>query len=208
LGIVNGSALNVDFQYHLWDLLKSGDSDLGYNIYLLMNPENINDPAGKFNMNDAIFKRRNGVNTLLAKCDTPENTVYPSFDSRKDYEPGPDFFSRFDVVISEIKTISNMCGLIKSFGVELTIKSKADNFLYSEMSKASNSNAVVQRELSKLYNKYKGIPGTSIVTRSDLELLMAAEAAKKGGGDDLQLLSHWHAYNRRYYIKNPITKNE
>jgi hypothetical protein len=37
---------------------------------------------------------------------------------------------------------------------------------------------------------------------------MAAEAAKKGGGDDLQLLSHWHVYNRAYHIMNPITKEK
>jgi hypothetical protein len=206
LGIVSGSALNVDFQYHLWDLLKSGRSTPEYKIYLLMNPENINDPAGKFNMNDSIFKRSDGVNTLLAKCKSKENTSYSSFDSRIPDEPGPDFFSRFDVVISEIKTISNMCGLIKSFGVELTIKSKGDNFIYSEMSKANNSNAVVRGELSKLYDKFKKIPGTSAKTREDLELLMAAEAAKKGGGDDLQLLSHWHVYNRYYEIYNPVLK--
>jgi hypothetical protein len=47
LGIISGSLFNVDFQYHLWDLLKSGPYDGSYDIYLLMNPENINDPAGK-----------------------------------------------------------------------------------------------------------------------------------------------------------------
>jgi len=206
LGIVSGSALNVDFQYHLWDLLKSGRNAPEYKIYLLMNPENINDPAGKFNMNDGVFRQRNGVSTALAKCATAENTSYSSFDSRIPNEPGADFFSRFDVVISQIKTISNMCGLIKSFGVELTIKSSADNFIYSEMSKANNSNAVVRGELSKLYNKYLSLPNTSAKTKDDLELLMAAEAAKKGGGDDLQLLSHWHVYNRTYDIFDPISK--
>jgi hypothetical protein len=199
LGIISGSLFNVDFQYHLWDLLKSGPYDGSYDIYLLMNPENINDPAGKFNMNDSIFKKESGVHTLLAKCQSTENTVYSSYDKRAPdtYTPGPDFFSRFDVTLSEIKVISNMCGLIKTFGVELSIQSKEDNFLYSGISKASNSNAVVRNELSKLYTKHGS---ATPAVKNDLELLMAAEAAKKGGGDDLQLLSHWHVYHRFYEI--------
>jgi hypothetical protein len=170
-----------------------------------MNPENINDPAGKFNMNDSIFKKESGVHTLLAKCQSTENTVYSSYDKRAPdaYTPGPDFFSRFDVTLSEIKVISNMCGLIKTFGVELSIQSKEDNFLYSGISKASNSNAVVRNELSKLYTKHGS---ATPAVKNDLELLMAAEAAKKGGGDDLQLLSHWHVYHRFYEIADPARK--
>lgn len=208
LGIFTGSIFNVDFQYHLWDLLKSGRNAPEYKIYLIMNPENINDPAGKFNMNDPIFKRPTGVSTLLATCKTSESTSYSSFDSRIPNESGPDFFSRFDVVISGIKPISNLCGLIKSFGVELTIQSKPDNFIYSEMSKANNSNAAVRGELSKIFGKYNAVPKTSSKKRDDLELLMAAEAAKKGGGDDLQLLSHWHICNRDYEIVNPVSKTK
>jgi hypothetical protein len=206
LDIVNGSLLNVDFQYHLWDLLKSGDAanyDPAYKIYLLMNPENINDPAGKFNMNDSIFKKKSGVGVILAKCTTSENTIYSAYDKREDEYPGPDFFSRFDVVVSEIKTISNLCGLIKSLGVELTIKSSADNFMYSGISKANNSNAVVRGELEKLHTKYNSLASTKKSERGDLELKMAAEAAKKGGGDDLQLLSHWHIFNRLYECTDP-----
>lgn len=200
LGIRSGSILNVDFQYHLWDLLKAGPES-EYEIYLIMNPENINDPAGKFNMNDSIFKRKNGVSTLLSRCITTENTIYQSWDSRTDSEPGPDFFSRFDVILSGIKEIKNFCGLIKSLGVELTIKSEEENFIYSAMSKANNSNAVVQAELARLYEKWNApVRGEGNRAREDLELLMAAEAAKKGGGDDLQILSHWHVYNRKYAI--------
>lgn len=203
LGIVSGSILNVDFQYHLWDLLKSGPEDTTHDIYLIMNPENINDPAGKFNMNDNIFAKRKGVNVILAKCATQENTVYSSYDKRKDFEPGPDFFSRFDVTLSGIKTVSNMCGLIKSFGVELTIQSQDDNFIYSAISKASNSNASVISELNKLYRKH---PASTPGVKRDLELLMAVEAAKKGGGDDLQLLSHWNIHNRVYDLTYPTRK--
>lgn len=216
LGIKSGSLLNIDFQYHLWDLLKSGTPDREYEIFLLMNPENINDPAGKFNVNEKAFKRPNGVNAKLAICSTQENTIYSCYDKRVGYtpggpvgpvEPGADFFSRFDVGISGIKKISTMCGLIKSFGVELTIKSDNpdDNFMYSGISKANNSNATVRNELSKLYKKYLSTaPGSR--QRKDVELLMAAETAKKGGGDDLQLLSHWNVHNRRYDIIDPISK--
>jgi hypothetical protein len=157
LGIVSGSILNVDFQYHLWDLLKSGTTfDASHDIYLVMNPENINDPAGKFNMNDSIFAKNKGVNVVLAKCTTEENTIYSAYDKRRereDYAPGADFFSRFDVTLSGIKSVSNMCGLIKSLGVELTIQSKTDNFIYSGISKASNSNASVRAELQKLFDE-------------------------------------------------------
>jgi hypothetical protein len=61
LDIKGESILNVDFQYKLWELLKKGNIVSGTEIFLKKTSENENDPAGKYNMKDKIFTKKDYV---------------------------------------------------------------------------------------------------------------------------------------------------
>ena len=208
LGIKSGSIFNIDFQNHLWAILKSGAITMhDYVIYLMLNSENINDPAGKFNLLDPTFKKPTGLQNLkLAYCVSSEDTIYPAYNRARTI-PGPDFFSRFDMTLSNMQPTYNLCGYIKGFNVQLSITDKSKKFYDTVVSKGDNSNANVQAQLTYLQSKYLD-PKAITTVKNDYLLSMASEAAKKGGGDDLQLLSHWFIYGRKYKIKNPFNTRD
>ena len=111
------SILNIDFQFKLWQILKSGKPDERI-IYLKKACENENDAAGKYNICDKIFRKNEGCSVKFLINENDIEYPYPSYDDRFYEEKlidveSPDFFSRFQISIGPLKRVKSMGGFLK-----------------------------------------------------------------------------------------------
>lgn len=203
LDIQDSSIFNVDFQYKLWDILKQGSPD-SRKIYLKKTSENENDPAGKYNITESIFRSGSGADVLFAINLQPQESIYKSFDDRIanlddltsiiDTDT-PDFFSRFDVAIGPLIPLKTCFGYFDRFSSRITISDKYAHFSYSSDAKQDNSNKTVRKRIQQLYAQH---------LKSGIQLIdIACEAAKKASGDDAQLLSQRNTKNQSFTILDP-----
>jgi hypothetical protein len=211
LEIASESIFNVDFQYKLWTILKKGEPS-GRVIYLKKTSENENDPAGKYNIIEPIFRQPTGATIQFAINLEPNSSIYKSFDDRFAIWNAsnsnttlnsiidtvtPDFFSRFEVTTGPLLPIKTCFGFFERFSSPITISDRYVGFTYTSDSKQDNSNKNVRKKIDKLYNDKK--PG--------YEIALACEAAKKGSGDDLQLLSQRNTKSQFFKIIDPTSIN-
>lgn len=202
LDIKNNSILNVDFQYDLWKILKSGE-EVSKNIYLKKTSENENDPAGKFSIKNSIFKNHNGVNIWFLINDNDGDVTYIPYSERFDKNSKlvdvetPDFFSSFKVTLGPLKQKTNLFGFFEKYITSITITKEEKNFKYFSDSKQDNSNTTVKKKILRFFRLAERLRPND---KENVLESAACEVVKKGSGDELQLLSQRNTKERNYTI--------
>lgn len=193
LNIPSESIFNVDYQYKLWFILNKGVRDSTRVIYLKKARENENDPAGKYSITFSKFREGNGCNIKFLVDEDPDPVVYIPYDERQDSDKNivdkesPDFFSRFKLQLDPLE--HNKTGAFGKFSIKTKITDD-DGFMEVVVDKKDNTNKKVRGLIQKYIHENKNKAA-------------AAEAAKKAGGDDLQILSQRSTSTRKYMVYTP-----
>ncbi len=193
------AAFVIDFNQHgFLEKLKLGKSAEGFEIFYLMTPEVVNDPAGKSNVtSDILFGATNstaGVKLISYLDSSTEYINYLSF--KPENEHTNLFFSKYDFRLSPIQTVIT--------------KQKAEKLITSLcISQPDIPNLVANIQDSKGENSIKTIIGylkklvQSLFVSDKTKKLTSAfnfntKIQQKRGGDWFQALSCLDARNRVY----------
>ena len=196
------AAIVVDFNQHgFLEKLKRGET-ADFDLYYLMTPEVINDPAGKSNVTDDELFGANNSNKgvkMVSYLDINDNyTCYLKYDE-EDLEPTNMFFSNYDFRLSPIKKIvtkQKAEKLITSLNISLP---ERPNFVANvEDSKGENSIKTLIGYLKKLLSVLK--------TNVSNEFNFNSKIQQKRGGDWFQVLCCINARTRLYEEIKPTNK--
>ena len=196
LNIPSESIFNVDYQYKLWFVLNKGERRHDDVIYLKKARENENDPAGKYSITFPKFREGNGCKIKFLIDEDPNPVMYIPYDERQDDDKNivdkesPDFFSRFKIQLDPLE--HNKIGAFGKFSIKTKITDDS-GFMEAVVDKKDNTNKKVRGLIQKYMDK-----GNYTAA--------AAEAAKKAGGDDLQILSQRSTSTRKYMVYEPSKK--
>jgi hypothetical protein len=188
----NGIGLIVDVNHHSFmDRLKRGEQKPSpRKIYYLMTPEVVNDPAGKPNIFDPLFRQKTGLDivTCIESGNTPG--IFPGNQSP--------FFSTYSLTLSPIRTVK------KKQVVDLEIRDDTKNKrILVEDSKQQNAKNFLKDIVSSVFRKIQ-----SVFTGSrDQEIFRIASAwVQKRSGDWLQAIASTKIQGRTFVRYNPDTK--
>lgn len=197
LEIPDYSAIVIDATaVSLLEILKSGDA-VNKTIYYAFIPEIVNDPAGKTQVDSAVFKGTNGVNLIPCLSNSPPKFNYNySFDDSftgddiKDNEKNPykKFFTRYNFQLSELQISQK--GKNLDYTTNLLITSKdSENGTNSENVIDSKKKNNITFLKSILINTIKllGKAKPSEVKKTDF--LFNTKFQQKRSGDWLQVLA-------------------
>lgn len=197
LEIPDYSAIVIDATaVSLLEILKSGDA-INKTIYYAFIPEIVNDPAGKTQVDSAVFKGTNGVNLIPCLSNSPPKFNYNySFDDSftgddiKDNEKNPykKFFTRYNFQLSELQISQK--GKNLDYTTNLLITSKdGENGTNSENVIDSKKKNNITFLKSILINTIKllGKAKPSEVKKTDF--LFNTKFQQKRSGDWLQVLA-------------------
>ena len=187
-----GAGLVVDFNQHgFLARLKRGAPN-PIQIYYLLTPEVVNDPAPKTTPNERIFKLPGGLGVVpcIEFRDTP--ITFPGnepFDNTRD--PHTLFFSKYTHSLSPIRDVS-AAGIPKKLKVDLTITDGAKTTNIKD-SKLQNSIEMLKKGLKKFLALFRGEDPMSIATKW----------TQKRGGDWFQAIAALDIRGRKFI--NPLS---
>jgi hypothetical protein len=197
LEIPDYSAIVVDATaVSLLEILKSGDP-LNETIYYAFIPEIVNDPAGKTQVDSAVFRGNNGVKLIPCLSNSPPKFNYnysfdDSFDGDdiKDNEKNPykKFFTRYNFQLSELQISQK--GKNLDYTTNLLITSKdGENGSNSENVIDSKKKNNITFLKSILINTIKLLGKTKPSEVNKTDFLFNTKFQQKRSGDWLQVLA-------------------
>ena len=157
---LKNAILVVDFNQHgFLSLLKQGGTtDLAINLFYVLTPEIINDPAPKTPATDSLFKKNGGINLIPCVESNSENTSrsYTSYDDTN-ISTNNNFFSNYNFQLNPLEKVKKLGGLIETIESSIVITSDAKNGVVETTtikdSKKENSKVTLLKYLEKLLMK-------------------------------------------------------
>ena len=128
LNIPNDSAIIVDATaVSIYEILRKGDSDKNFNIYYIMAPEVINDPAGKTPLHSSTFNPDpSGINLIPCDSNMPPGIEYTYKYDTESTDPYDKFYTSYIFTLSEIQRKLN--GKSLYYSTNLGIRTTNDDF--------------------------------------------------------------------------------
>ncbi len=202
----NSAAFVVDYsQHHFLENLATGDNkgegNCNYNIYYLMTPEVVNDPAEKPNVNNKNLFGITGKNVTLVSCVEEDNgpISYTPFDPN-DPLTSNNFFSRYNFTISPVQKIITKAKaekLIVSLNISYDNGSRQPLTDTIEDSHGENSIKTVLGYIKTILQQLTGIQIEN-ATADKYKFNFNSKVQQKRGGDWFQALTCLTAKNRTY----------
>ena len=129
LGIPNDSAIIVDATaVSIFEILHTGERDENFNIYYIMAPEVINDPAGKTPLHSSTFNpTANGINLIPCDSNMPPGIEYTYKYDAESTDPYDKFYTSYIFTLSEIQR--NLNGKSLYYSTNLGIRTSNNVFI-------------------------------------------------------------------------------
>ena len=129
LGIPNDSAIIVDATaVSIFEILHTGERDENFNIYYIMAPEVINDPAGKTPLHSSTFNpNANGINLIPCDSNMPPGIEYTYKYDAESTDPYDKFYTSYIFTLSEIQRKLN--GKSLYYSTNLGIRTTNNTFI-------------------------------------------------------------------------------
>ena len=128
LQIPNNSAIIVDATaVSIYEILRTGVRDENFNIYYIMAPEVINDPAGKTPLHSSTFNpTTSGINLIPCDSNMPPGIEYTYKYDTESTDPYDKFYTSYIFTLSEIQRKLN--GKSLYYSTNLGIRTTNDDF--------------------------------------------------------------------------------
>ena len=203
------AAFVVDYsQHHFLENLATGDNkgNTIYNIYYLMTPEVVNDPAEKPNVNNKNLFGIEGKKVQLVSCVEEDNgpISYTPFDPN-DPLTSNNFFSRYNFTISPIQKIITKAKaekLIVSLNISYDNGSRQPLTDTIEDSHGENSIKTVLGYIKSILKQLGAVGEGGKIKDADA-FNFNSKVQQKRGGDWFQALTCLTAKNRKYREVRP-----
>lgn len=194
LGIEDKCAIIVDAAaVSILTILKSGPT-LKQEMYYVLTPEVVNDPAGKTGVDNDVFDGKNGIKLIPCEPNCPESFNYNysyadeinSGDKLKNLSVNPydKFFSAYNFQLSEVQR--NRKGKKTVYTTNLLIKSNDKSMPITEDVKDSKTKNNITFLKSILVSTINALNGKKDLKKNNF--LFNAKFQQKRSGDWLQVL--------------------
>jgi len=202
-GGLENAVFVVDYSQHNFiKQLKEGDSNDDITLYYVLTPEVINDPAAKTNVDDPIFKKKEGVNLRPCVQTGTHSTIYAGGLPFNETAPLQNFSSKYTLALSPILDIKSWSGKVTKRQVNLKI---THDKMIAEFKDSKNQNSIAQL-VNFLSNLFKGLFSKKSPTDSQKQFEVASKWTQKRSGDWLQALACMDLPTRTF--KDVLTDTE
>ena len=186
-----GASLIIDFNQNGFLSRLDGDAALTGDeqpIYVVTNPQTINDPAPKTKYNDPLFTKQGGA---LKSCVdlSKDNSIYSSWETDSRHINNM-FLTSYQIDLSPVNIVKNMFGHINKLTTNITIHGKGMAGVKYTVKDSKFSNSV-----SEILKKIKSIVSPNIASNA---FKLNEGLQRKRLGDWAQAISCFTMGNRTY----------
>ena len=188
LKIPNNSAIIVDAAaVSIYEILRTGERNENFNIYYIMAPEVINDPAGKTPLHSSTFNQTTtGINLIPCDSNMPPGIEYTYKYDAESTDPYDNFYTSYIFTLSEIQR--KLSGKSLYYSTNLGIRTTNNDFISDPILDSGEKNDIAS--LSSLISDImKLLVGKKQTVKTPNQIFMLNNKfQQKRSGDWFQVL--------------------